>query len=99
MKNNKALCCFPLETTPRDLDPRLYLGLQCIKEGYSCLIGSKSGVIKEMFSQKIPFIYFDKGLNAVDQDFYKRIKASKGAIVSLDEEGGVYNEKLYKQEL
>ena len=98
MKNNKALCCFPLETTPRDLDPRLYLGLQCIKEGYSCLIGSKSGVIKEMFSQKIPFIYFDKGLNAVDQDFYKRIKASKGAIVSLDEEGGVYNEKLYKQE-
>lgn len=99
MKNKKILCCFPLETRPRDLDPRLYLGLQCIKEGYSCLIGSKSGVIKEMFSQEMQFIYFDKGLNAVDQDFYRRIKASKGAIVSLDEEGGVYNEKLYKQEL
>ncbi len=99
MKNKKILCCFPLETRPRDLDPRLHLGLQCVKEGYSCLIGSKSGVIKEMFSQKIQFIYFEKGLNAVDQDFYRLIKASKGAIVSLDEEGGVYNEKLYKQEL
>ena len=94
----KILCCFPLETTPRDLDPRLYLGLQCIKEGYSCLIGGKAGVVKEMFNQKMPFIYFDKGLNAVDQDFYRLVKASKGAIVSLDEEGGVYNEKLYQQE-
>ena len=99
MKNKKILCCFPLETRPRDLDPRLHLGLQCVKEGYSCLIGSKPGVIKEMFSQKMQFIYFDKGLNAVDENFYRRIKASKGAIVSLDEEGGVYNEKLYKQEL
>ena len=99
MKNNKTLCCFPLETISRDLDPRLHLGLQSIKKGYSCLIGSKSGVAKQMFKQNLPFIYFDKGLDALAEDFYKNIKMSKGAVVSLDEEGGVYNEKLYKSEL
>ena len=99
MKNNKTLCCFPLETISRDLDPRLHLGLQLIKEGYSCLIGSKSGVAKEMFKQNLPFIYFDKGLDSRAENFYRNIKMSKGTIVSLDEEGGVFNEKLYESEL
>ena len=76
MKNNKTLCCFPLETISRDLDPRLHLGLQSIKKGYSCLIGSKSGVAKQMFKQNLPFIYFDKGLDALAEDFYKNIKMS-----------------------
>ena len=99
MKNKEIFCCFPVETKSRDLDPRLHLGLQSIKEGYSCLIGNKAGVAKQMFKQKLPFIYFDKGLDALAEDFYKNIKMSNGAIVSLDEEGGVYNEKLYKSEL
>ena len=99
MKSKKILCCFPLETISRDLDPRLHLGLQCIKEGYSCLIGSKGGVAKEMFKQNMPFIYFDKSLDASAENFYRNIKMSKGTIVSLDEEGGVFNEKLYKSEL
>jgi len=99
MKTKKTLCCFPLETLSRDLDPRLHLGLQSIKEGYSCLIGSKSGVAKEMFNQNLPFIYFDKSLDAFAENFYRKIKTSKGAIVSLDEEGGVFNNKQYKAEL
>jgi len=99
MKNKEILCCFPIETISRDLDPRLHLGLQCIKEGYSCLIGSKGGVAKTMAEQNMPFIYFDKGLNSFAETFYRNIKISKGTIVSLDEEGGVFNEKNYKSEL
>ena len=99
MKYKNTFCCLPIETKSRDLDPRLHLGLQLIKRGYSCLIGNKTGVSKQMFKQKLPFIYFDKGLDALAEEFYRNIKMSNGAIVSLDEEGGVYNEKLYKSEL
>ena len=77
MKTKKTLCCFPLETLSRDLDPRLHLGLQCVKEGYSCLIGSKGGVAKEMFKQKLPFIYFDKSLDSFAENFYRNIKCQK----------------------
>jgi len=90
-----SICCFPLEVKVRDLDPRLYLAVKFVNEGFPSLIGSKTGVHDYIYSQKSKYIYFDKGLTGTDGEFCNTLIQHGAVIVSLDEEGGVFN-KGYK---
>jgi surface carbohydrate biosynthesis protein len=90
MNNKPYICVLPMETKVRDLDARLYLGLQLVEAGFEVILGHKSGVHRAMFTQKKSFIYFDKGLDPKGDKFYQKIKENSSLIVVLDEEGGVY---------
>ena len=84
-------CVFPLEVKARDLDARLRLALECAKHGFEAVIGHKPSTasVVETFGRN--FVFFDKGLEPVKAGYYRHLVEIGGMIVSLDEEGGVYN--------
>lgn len=82
-------CYLPVEVKTRELDTKIYLAKCLADKGFSVIIGRKSGVNKNMFSQKKPFIYFCKGISPAQLDFYKAVKASKGLLVEIQEECNV----------
>ena len=91
MKAEKIKCYIPIEVKSRELDTKIYMSLKLIDKGYSVVIGSKSQVHKNMFLNKGPFIYFDKGISesSFTSNFYKAIRASGGLIIEIQEEGNV----------
>ncbi len=93
MQINNVTCYLPIEVLARELDIKLYLALKLVEKGFSIVIGSKSGVHSKMLFDNNPFIYFDKGINPLSWDFYNAIKASKGLIVEIQEEGNVSKNK------
>ena len=91
MKTEKIKCYIPIEVKSRELDTKIYISLKLIEKGYSVVIGSKSQLHRNMFLNKGPFIYFDKGISesSFTSNFYKAIKASGGLIIEIQEEGNV----------
>jgi len=99
MKIENITCYLPIEIKARELDSRLYLALRLLEKGFSVVIGQKTGVNRSMFSQKKPFIYFDKGVSRGDMSFYKAIQASNGLLVGIREEGIANNLNVNIEEL
>lgn len=89
MEPKDVTCYLPIEVKARELDTKLYLAISLVKKGFSVVIGSKSNIHKQMFKKNKPFIYFDKGISPLNSNFYNAIKASKGLIVEIQEEGNV----------
>lgn len=85
---SKPLVCLPMEVKSRDLDGRLYLAMQLLKEGYPILIGIRARVRR--FIRKdmtAPIIYISKGSDAPTPPLRDIIKEKSGYIYLLDEEG------------
>ena len=99
MKIENITCYLPIEIKARELDSRIYLAFRLLEKGFSVVIGQKSGVNRSMFSQKRPFIYFDKGVSRGDMSFYKAIQASNGFLVGIKEEGIANNLNVNIEEL
>jgi len=99
MKIENITCYLPIEIKARELDSRIYLALRLLEKGFSVVIGQKTGVNRNMFSQKKPFVYFDKGISRGDMSFYKAIKASNGLLVGIREEGIANNLNVNIEEL
>lgn len=90
MINPKDVTCYiPIEIKARELDAKLYLALRLAEKNFSVVIGRKTNVHKKMFSEKKPFIYFDKGISTNHWNFYNAIKASNGLMVEIQEEGNI----------
>ena len=98
MKVENTKCYLPIEIKARELDTRLYLAMSLVEKGFPVVLGKKSGVNRDMFSQNKNFIYFDKGISPGDINFYKAIKAANGYIVGIKEEGIFNNLKVNTQE-
>ncbi len=89
MKTKEIVCYLPIEIKARELDAKIYLASRLIEKGFSVVIGRKSGVNYSIFLNKKPFVYFDKGISPRNWNFYSAIRASRGQIVEIDEEGAV----------
>lgn len=98
MKTKNIKCYLPIEIKARELDSRLYLAMNLVEKGFSVVIGKKSGVNRDMFSQNKNFIYFDKGISPGDLSFYQAIRAANGYIVGIKEEGIFNNLEVNTQE-
>jgi len=89
METRDIVCYLPIEIKSRELDAKIYLALRLIEKGFSVVIGRKSGVNYNIFLNKKPFVYFDKGISLSNWNFYSAIRASRGQLVEIDEEGAV----------
>ena len=89
METRDIVCYLPIEIKSRELDAKIYLALRLIEKGFSVVIGRKSGVNYNIFLNKKPFVYFDKGISLRNWNFYSAIRASRGQLVEIDEEGAV----------
>lgn len=89
MITKEIVCYLPIEIKARELDAKIYLALRLIEKGFSVVIGRKSGVNYQIFFNKKPFVYFDKGISPRNWNFYSAIIASRGQLVEIDEEGAV----------
>jgi len=92
MDSKKITCYFPIEIITRELDTKVYIVSELIKNGFTCVIGQKGYVRKHMFSLGQPYIYFDKGLSPGSLNKYKKIHQSGGVTAILDEEGGIFSD-------
>lgn len=83
------LIIMPLETTARELLYKQVLCTFLAREGFQCLLGSKSQ-INPLLSRFKGYIYLDKGYHkGTSESLYSIIKSQGGSIISLDEEGGI----------
>jgi len=80
---------FPIETSNRELIPKLYLAFKFAEKGYSSYVGQKGQIHSAIKHLKSP-VYFDKGYHkGHSEKVFERVKKNKGFIISLDEENGI----------
>ena len=77
----------PIEIKKRELLPKLFLGLNALKNGFNFIIGDKIA-ISHAVNFFGPGIYFYKSMNFNDTNHIKRIKNKKNIYVVHDEESG-----------
>lgn len=79
----------PIETASREIPYKVFLSALLCEKGFNSYIGTKTS-INNLIENSEDFIYLDKGFhNGISQKLYSSIKANKGLIYSLDEEGAV----------
>jgi len=85
-----TICCIPIEVKSRTLDSRLFLALKLLAHGFDVLLGEKNAIYDSACALTKPFIYLSKGEAAHSAGSLARLKQAGGAIVLLDEEGGIF---------
>lgn len=80
---------FPIETSNRELLPKLFLACKFAEKEYISFIGNKAN-IKSIIPYIASPVYFDKGYHkGLSEEIYNKIEQQNGIIISLDEENGV----------
>lgn len=92
-KERKQIVCFPIETKVRELDGRLYLAFHLLAQGFDVLIGSRSGILREVKHLKNCF-YFAKSISKEQKQLYEEMYQNQNKILYHNIEGGI----LYKDE-
>lgn len=81
----------PMEIKSRDLDGKIWLGLNLLERGHTVVIGQEDA-IKGNLDLVEPDVYFAATTLYTEErrDRYMRLKAAGTAVFILDAEGGVY---------
>lgn len=80
---------FPLETAARELPYKLLLAMTLAGRGLPTYVGRKSA-IERLVREESRYLYVDKGFHpGRSEEIWRRVRARRGLIVSLDEEGAV----------
>jgi surface carbohydrate biosynthesis protein len=89
----KRKILFPIETTSRELDSRILLGVKAARKDDLIIIADQQLIRSLSFILK-DGVFFGKHLfgkpNFSDTDYYKRLKKNNFRIVYLSEEGGIW---------
>lgn len=79
----------PMEIKSRELDSRLLIALNLVKNGVSVFLGEKNKINQAVMDYKNA-IYLAKSGATVDQAFFKQLKAKGHKIAVLDEEAIIH---------
>jgi len=95
----QSLLLVPSESYVRDFDSRFAIAAVCASKGMTSIVGQRHEVnsIAKMCSGS--FIYLDRALDAKNENWYNSLRANGGLIFNLDEEGGVYSESRFKEDI
>lgn len=89
MKRRRDTIVMPIETTARELLPKLFLAIKFAEAGFVSYLGLKS-MTHEVAVRSGRAIYLDKGYHpGVSEQQYEKLRRAGCLIVNLDEENGV----------
>ena len=89
MTHRRDTVAIPIETTARELLPKLYLAIRLADAGFTSYIGMKS-LVSDVAVKSGHAIYLDKGYHSgVSEKQYAKLREAGCLIVDLDEENGV----------
>jgi len=87
--DSKELIAIPIETKVRELDGKLWLGLNSVVEGYNVVLGP-AFEIKNSLDITKPDVFITKDPGDARIDFFKSLHAAGISVCGLDTEGGVF---------
>lgn len=89
MNTKRDTIAMPIETTARELLPKLFLAIKLAEEGFVSYLGMKS-MIKEVAVRSGKAIFLDKGYHSgISDGVFQELRAAGCLIIDLDEENGV----------
>ncbi len=89
MKEQRDIVVMPVETTARELLPKLYLAIKLAEQGFVSYLGMKS-MVTEVAVRSGKAIYLDKGYHSgVSESVFAKLRHADCLIIDLDEENGV----------
>ena len=89
MKSQRDIVVIPIETTARELMPKLYLAIKLAERGFTTYFGLKS-MVHEIALRSGRAIFLDKGYHpGVSEAQYAKLREAGCLVVDLDEENGV----------
>lgn len=89
MTGNRNIVVMPIETTARELLPKLYLAARFAEQGFISYLGAKS-LVNEVALRSRSAIFLDKGYHSsVSEPQYAKLRDAGCLVVGLDEENGV----------
>lgn len=88
-QESRLTVVIPIETTSRELIPKVYLARTLANTGCQVLLSSKQ-ILWSCLEELENFIYLDKGYHhGVSEQIYQRVIKQGGKVCLLDEEGAV----------
>lgn len=89
MNVRRDMIMMPIETTARELIPKLFLAIRLAEAGFVSYLGMKS-LVQETAVRSGKAIYIDKGYHSGKSDpLFSRLREAGCLIIDLDEENGV----------
>jgi surface carbohydrate biosynthesis protein len=99
-RGNKVLF-FPVETTVRELDFRLVLGMLCARPGWQIVVGDHELLFKVLLKTRNAVAVLKNVTGGKRPWKYRRFKELNHRVIHLDEEGAIYEEgpERWREEL
>lgn len=91
--NGVPIIYIPVESKKREFDGKILLSLRLIERGFKVVLGTKSGVHREIL-QSHEGVYLAKSVSNEFLSFYEKLKSRKHRIAVLDVEGGALTKDI-----